>query len=171
MLSLLNTTTHAKGYLVISKGSVETRRKAAIHILSRTDNAEILCEDPLVIRLRARDYSEARSLVNGLDSSVIVARESEELVRELCNAEKSSQHAGILAPLVNQIRLKSRGILSGLVRTIPLIAPSAVSTAGRIVNDMNMIIAGSIASGGVLIMNLYSLRKRHSPEKISKGNV
>ncbi|HWQ18075.1 MAG TPA: hypothetical protein VNL13_09625 [Sulfolobales archaeon] len=171
MLSLLNTTTPGKGYLAISKGSVETRRKAAIHILSRTDNAEILCEDPLVIRLKARDYSEARSLVDGLDGGVIIARESEELVRELCNAEKSSQHTEILTPLVNQIRLKSRRILSELVRTIPLIAPSAVSTAGRIVNDMNMIIAGSIASGGVLIMNLYSSRKRHNPGKISKGGV
>jgi len=33
---------------------------------------------------------------------------------------------------------------------------------------MNMIIAGSIASGGVLIMNLYSSRKRQNHGKISK---
>ncbi|MEM2203223.1 MAG: hypothetical protein QXI22_02590 [Sulfolobales archaeon] len=168
MFLLSNIVTPSKGYLAISRGSVELREEIARHILSKASKAEILCRNPLIIRLRARGYSEAKALIEDLSSDVIIVRENGELVRELCGAGKSSPYAEIFASLANQIRVKGRNILSELVRVTPLVAPSAVSTVGRIINDMNMIIAGSIASGGILIINLYSSRKRQSHGKISK---
>ncbi|GAY25839.1 hypothetical protein ATG_10420 [Desulfurococcaceae archaeon AG1] len=169
MFLLSSIVTPSKGYLAILRGSVELREEIARHILSKASKVEILCRNPLIIRLRARGYSEAKALIEDLSSDVIIVRESEGIVRELCGAEKSSSpYAEIFASLVNQIRVKGRSILSELVKITPLIAPSAVSTVGRIINDMNMIIAGSIASGGVLIINLYNTRKKQNHGKISK---
>ena len=140
-----------------------------MHLLSRIGGAEILCENPLIIRFKAMDSGEARALIYGLEDKVSIVRGSGRTARRLCSAKDKDRYslARHFRSLTNQIRLNSHGILSGLARTAPLVVPSAVSTIGRIVNDINMIIAGSIASGGVLIMNLYSSRKGHSSTKIS----
>lgn len=159
LLNLSNIATHGKSYLAVSRGPSYIRRRIAGHLLSRVNSAEILCEDPLVVRFRAKDHGEARAAVEPFEDQVLIIRGDEKLARDLCNADDQGlSSSGLFGSLINQIRFSDRGVFS-IIRMVPLVAPSIVSTIGRFVNDMNMIIAGSIASGGVLIMNLYSSRR------------
>lgn len=165
----LSIITTGKSYLAISRGSINVRRRVAEQLLSRIGGAEILCEDPLIIGFRARSRDEARAAMGSLESHVLIIRGGVKLARELCSASShGSSSIGLLRSLASQLRVGEHGMLSRILRMAPMVAPSIVSTIGRIVNDMNMIIAGSIASGGVLIMSLYGSRRGGSA-KIIEG--
>lgn len=135
------------------------RRRIAEHLLSRISSAEILCENPLIVRFGAKDYGVAKATVEPFEDHVLIIRDDAKIVRDLCGADDQ----GLLltrpfGSFTNKIRSSSHGAFS-IIRVAPLVVPSIVSTIGRFMNDMNMIIAGSIVNGGVLIMNLYSLRR------------
>ncbi len=162
MLNLSRNIARGKSYLAISKGSIDRRRRAAENILSKIYNAEILCEDPLIIRFRVGSDEKAREAVQSFGEDILVLRGGVGLARSLCSFGREGTRGRISSFFTNNTGSRGPGVFLEIARMVSLVAPSVVSTLGRFINDMNMIIAGSIASGGVLIMNIYNSRKNSS---------
>lgn len=173
MLNLSTTITRGESYLAISRASADDRRRIYEHALPKIWGAEILCEDPLIIGFRARNRGEARAAAELLGEDVIVVRGGARLAKNLCSCDDSDRLSArftvFFDSIASQIRFAEQGFFSKIARVIPLVAPSIVSTVGRFVNDMNMIIAGSIASGGVLIINIYSSRRGFSTKAVEES--
>jgi len=160
--------------IVIARGSSAERALISRLIISRFAGSEIICENPLVIRIgRGYDIASVRDYIKGLGGGFDIAveedREDSWLGCPEHRGEKPGPHTGkswIPFPLSFKGVVVEKGeaiarciALNPIARIASTAVPSLISTMGRFINDVNMMLIGAAISGGVFAVQSLGLRK------------
>lgn len=166
MRGLLDIIRRSDFYIVV-KGSRLDRSHAVRSIISSYRNSEILCENPLIVRIsgghdRGASIEAIRRSMPDLDISIYNHHPGEDGIE--CQDTASIEGVGrtyggfinMVAPLQGFARVL---ISNSIVRTASLAAPSIVSTIGRLINDLNLVIVGSAIGGSMVALQAMWLNR------------
>jgi len=154
-------------YIVV-RGSRFDRSHAARSIISSYRNPEIICENPLIIRIDGGYNKGAsieairRSMPEYLDISIYNHHPGKDGVACQDGAsiggggKTSGGFINMVAPLQGFVRILASNTIA---RTASLAAPSIVSTIGRLINDLNLVIVGSAIGGSMVALQAMWLNR------------
>lgn len=152
-------------YIVV-RGFRLDRSHAARSIISSYRNSEILCENPLIIRIKGgygkEPSVEAMRERMHLDISIYNHHPEKDGVK--CQDTASIEGVGkTRGGFINMV-VPLQGFASvlasnSIARTASLAVPSIVSTIGRLINDLNLVIVGSAIGGGMMALQAMWLNR------------
>jgi len=160
--------------IVIARGSPAERAYISRLIIGRFAGSEIICENPLAVRIGG-GYA-AESVIDYVES----LRTEFNISVEESGRFRCPEHAGSAPSSKDQkphrywlhksayfktmFVAKSEilvrcMVLNPIARIASMAAPSLISTIGRFINDANMMLVGAAVSGGVFAIQSLGMRK------------